>query len=491
MHPLPQHQQVCWSATVQNSNPTAICAVAEEERIRDEVAYRNLDAATPQPGLDHDGQRMSLYPILSDRGFVVRLQRFHEVLVKAIVNIVDRWWDDTGSDFPSRMPLEPESEAILKWIDAQSKKNSMPAFADCLGIWRPDFLLTDNCNASQASETGFQLCEINCRTPFNAIVYAAYKHQIMGGLLRRPGSILEPAGDADILVDGLLSHFDLHLPIHIVRGRDGLDRRDFALLVEQKTGSRPKMVSASELQLRPDPSSETGFALHCSSRSPGSEAAMVLFADEYSSLSGDILRHLAKAAVNDFRTNLLVNDQRFLGIILQELENLVRKHHVLTLDEADTLHAGIVPTILPGSLELQKLLPILHDERGAIKSGFICKAARSSRGNGHLLGSEISKQEWESVLLRMQDASIRGDATSYVLQPYVQQPKFDIVVDKDRTVCGSQMVGSYFCRSGRFAGLAPWRTSSGKICNVYGAGCLIVESVTTSQSYTGVSLVPG
>ncbi|KAA8647429.1 uncharacterized protein ATNIH1004_006122 [Aspergillus tanneri] len=404
---LSQHQQVCWSATVQQSKLTSICTAAEEDKIRDKVTYQKLDAATPQPGIDHDGQHMTFYPMLSERGFVIRLQQFHEVLVKVIVNIVDRWWDDTVSDFPSRMPLQSESEGILK------SRKGIPALRNQLSH------------------------------PFNAIVYSAYKHQIMGGLLRRP-VILEPAGDSDVLVDGLLSHFDLCLPIHIVRGRDSLDRGDFALLVEQKTGWRPKMVSVSELQLRPDPSSKTGFALYCSSRSPGSEikdqpervyqTAMV-FPDEYSSLSTDMLRR----------------------------------------------GGGIVPTILPGSQDLKKLLRVLRDERGIMKNGFVCKAARSSRGNGHLLGSEISKQEWESVLLGMQDARIRIDATSYVLQPYVQQPKFDIVVDRGQTVCDSQMVGSYFAPSGRYAGLAPWRTGNGKICNVYGAGCVIVASVTTIQ----------
>jgi hypothetical protein len=45
------------------------------------------------------------------------------------------------------------------------------------------------------------------------------------------------------------------------------------------------------------------------------------------------------------------------------------------------------------------------------------KAARASRGDGHLFGDELSAEEWEAVLVRMQDPTIRADRTSYVLQP--------------------------------------------------------------------------
>lgn len=161
----------------------------------------------------------------------------------------------------------------------------MPAFADRLGVWRPDCLLIDNGNP--AVGTGFQICEINSRNPFNAIIHTAYKHGIMRELLGSK-SIIEPAGDFDALEDGLFRHFDLDLPIHIVRGRDNLDRQEFALLAEQKTGSQPRLASVSDLQLRPDSSSETGFALYCSGSRAGVEnkpervhqVALALFPDD-------------------------------------------------------------------------------------------------------------------------------------------------------------------------------------------------------------------
>lgn len=360
----------------------------------------------------------------------------------------------------------------------------MPPVADCLGNWRPDFLLTHN--EASGSGPGFQICEINCRTPFNAVIHSAYKHDIMSELFGSD-SIIESAGDSKAMVDGLLDYFNLDLPIHLVGGRDSLDRQEFIQLAESRTGLRPKLVDVTDLQLKRDSSSSTGFALYCNQQKAreGNEPerihqiALVLFPEEYSILSPDMLCHLAEISVIDLRVSLFVNDQRFLGIILQELDNLSEKHNVLTPDEANILQEGIVDTILPGSPELQKVLESNAKSDGNLKNNFILKAARASRGDGHLMGDELSEDEWEAKLVKMQDPTICPDTTSYVLQPYVQQPKFDILAEKTRVLENSLMVGTYYSVNGRFVGLGPWRTGNGKICNVYRGGCVLVNSITT------------
>ncbi|KAJ6182531.1 hypothetical protein N7485_001173 [Penicillium canescens] len=157
-----------------------------------------------------------------------------------------------------------------------------------------------------------------------------------------------------------------------------------------------------------------------------------------------MLRHLAKVAVNYFHIGLL----RFLGIILQELNDLVQEHHVLTSDETRILRAQIVPTILPGSQDLKNLLPTLRDE------GEIIKIILTAR--------QLDPVEEMDIYLEMKSPSKNGERFCL---PYVRQPKFDIAVEKDRTVCGSQMVGTYYTANGRYAGLGLWCTG-GKSCNV-------------------------
>jgi hypothetical protein len=194
-----------------------------------------------------------------------------------------------------------------------------------------------------------------------------------------------------------------------------------------------------------------------------------------------MLRQLATVVVNDLRISLLVNDERFLGIILQELNSCVTKHGILTPDQANALQQGIVPTLLPGSPELKHWIE--RNNQGEVtKDKYILKAARQSRGRGHLLGTELSPQEWASIMLDMQEPSIRPGVTSYVLQPFVRQVEFDIIGDEDKKVHGSLVVGCYYTTNGRFLGLGPWRSSTGKICNVYGSfGCVGLYSVTQAN----------
>ena len=357
----------------------------------------------------------------------------------------------------------------------------MPAFADRLGNWRPDFVLTDN--DSSVPGGGFQICEINSRTPHNAIIFSAYKHGALQELLG-PGHTIDTAGEMNDMLGSVLGLFDPGLPIHLVRDKDELERQEFAFLAEKKTRLRPKLVSVSDLRLKPDPSSPTGCALYCGCQGVGEneqqleqiyQIALSLFTDEFSLLPQDMLRYLAKTGVNDIRTTLLVNDERFLGIVLQEVENLVNKQNILTPEAGEILREGIVPTILPGS-------PELKSKRLGTKNDYILKASRQSRGRGHVLGEELSEEEWEVHLLNMQDPSIRADTTSYVLQPYVRQPKFDIIVDKTRTVPGSYIVGTYYAINGRFLGLGPWRSGNQKICNVFGGSCVLVNSITLTNA---------
>jgi len=76
-----------------------------------------------------------------------------------------------------------------------------------------------------------------------------------------------------------------------------------------------------------------------------SKVALELHQWEMKALDQDILKALAPLCFNDLRTIFLVHDKRMLGIVLQELDSLVYRHNVLTLEEAEMLRNGIVPTI--------------------------------------------------------------------------------------------------------------------------------------------------
>ncbi|KAI9040407.1 uncharacterized protein KD926_008364 [Aspergillus affinis] len=473
----PNHEQVCWSVIDATGQPMPAIDTNKEDRSHEAEAYRKLIPPIDQPGYSPRHEALSPHPILTDSKFILDVECFHGALVKAVVNIVDRWWTDTNADFPARMPLEAPVEAALQWLDEQSRSQKLPPFKDRLGNWRPDFLVTEN---DSAMGLEFQICEINSRTPDNVVVHSAHKHRIMRQLIRSSPA-LKPAGDFDNWVENLLGLFRIDLPVHILRERDQLDRQEFVKTVKLGTGFCPRIVNIDDLQLRSDKTSVTGYSLYYRGQDPLEKIHQIvstLFPDEFSLLSQDMLRQLATVAVNDLRISLLVNDQRFLGIILQELDALVNKHNILNADQAKTLQEGIVPTLLPGSPELKNWMRT-YKQSEVSKDDYILKAARQSRGKGHLLGADLSPQEWAAIMLDMQDPSIRPDVTSYVLQPFARQVEFDLIGDEDQIAHGSLMVGCYYTTNGCFLGLGPWRSSTGKICNVYSGGvCVGLYSVT-------------
>lgn len=117
----PRHQQICWSAAGDKKQPLAVITAKDEDQDQDRV-LQGLYRATPRPGCDPSVEFLSAHPMLSDTGFMLRLKAFHEALVKAVVNIVDRWWEDGTADFPSRMPLEAPLEDILQVSDSLINK---------------------------------------------------------------------------------------------------------------------------------------------------------------------------------------------------------------------------------------------------------------------------------------------------------------------------------------------------------------------------------
>lgn len=111
---LPRHRQVCLSTVAELEEIILISDATDKDKALHEAAYSRIDHCKPQPGIEPNQQDIAIYPMLSEKSFIQQLREFHEVLVKATAHIVDRWWDDGVSDFPSRMPLEPQAKTILK-----------------------------------------------------------------------------------------------------------------------------------------------------------------------------------------------------------------------------------------------------------------------------------------------------------------------------------------------------------------------------------------
>ncbi|KAI4183018.1 MAG: hypothetical protein L6R41_005649 [Letrouitia leprolyta] len=356
----------------------------------------------------------SPFPILMNKIQMDRVEALHNLLAKAITNIVERWWSDVAAKFPQRMPLTPCEEDILQWMDEQTPGVIRP-FRLCQGSWRPDFLIEGS-----ASHEEYRICEINARFPFNAYLYTAFSQKALIDMDRPFNPMTAPVVEPQRISEALMSLFDPSRPLHLLKGDEaGFDFNMFAPFVESITEKRPRLIHVSDLRLLPCKSSATGFALYCTSR-PGRsgvenleriyQVGLELRQDELRSLSAPILRELSRCCFNDLRSIFLVHDKRMLGIVLQELEDLVSVRRIMTVNEADTLRRGIALTIVPGSRTIHALTKMSGIWPG-LKDEFVLKPIRSGKGAGILFGDELSYDEWLNHLVELKRPDL-GDPES-------------------------------------------------------------------------------
>ena len=279
-----------------------------------------------------------------------------------------------------------------------------------------------------------------------------------------------------------MSLFDPALPLHLLKGKeDGLDIHLFISYVESATSRKPRMIMPADLRLIPDPHAFTGNTLYCAIAKDAEgheilervyQMGLELHQAELLSMRPEMLREVALCCFNDLRTIFLVHDKRMLGIVLQELHSLVHKEKVLTPAQADTLHRGITPTIIPGSPELSTLI-CLSEWNPVIKSSLLLKPIRSGKGAGIVFGGDITQGEWLSQLKRLRDPDIESNREACVIQRRIEQPKVDVLLYAGEDLQNNYLVGTFMSIHGRYLGLGLWRTSPDRICAISRGGAWI------------------
>jgi hypothetical protein len=199
------------------------------------------------------------------------------------------------------------------------------------------------------------------------------------------------------------------------------------------------------------------------------QVGLQLYDHELLVLEPDMIREIARRSVNDLCSVFIAHDKRILGIIHQELHGLVHRHKVITQDQARILKEGIIPTIPPGSPELQSLIEDASKDP-ATKDKNILKPFRSARGSGIRLGKTLTSEEWQLILNSMRKTDFDSSMTQYLLQPVLPLQSVEWFWTEQRQVIESGMVGLYFSINGRFVGHGTWRVAD------------VSEGVTSSSS---------
>ncbi|GMG29819.1 unnamed protein product [Aspergillus oryzae] len=401
-------------------------------------------------------------PVLVSSEHQRRWRELHEALVLAITDIVERWLTDPEARFPERMPLEPEEEDLLR-------------YRDCRGSWRPDFLVEEeNSEDGSGPVENFRISEINARFSFNGFMFATCGQQAIHDMgICDNGNGLVGATDP---AKGDEAGVDIHMLV------DFLDRY---------LGITPRFIMPADLRLLHEPQAKGGYKLCCVVKNPDScDPATLIYHDgdileeihqvglelhqrEIRALEPEMLRQISLRCFNDMRTILLVHDKRMLGIVKQELENLVARN-VLTLSQAKILDKGIPETILPGSLDLDQAIARCK-EMPELKDEYILKPIRSGKGDGIVFGEDLNSEEWISRLEGLRSAQLIPGGGTCIVQRKVKQLLYDVVLRPTGVKTRYPLIGTYHSINGEFLGVGVWRSSPDRICAISHGGAWTVS----------------
>lgn len=109
------------------------------------------------------------------------------------------------------------------------------------------------------------------------------------------------------------------------------------------------------------------------------QVGLELHQHELEGLGEDMLKALAPICFNNLRTIYRVHDKRMLGIVLQEIDSLVQQHQVLNSEEGELLRRSIMPTVIPGSEEIQDFIR-LEEARLLDRANYLMKPIGDGKG---------------------------------------------------------------------------------------------------------------
>ncbi|KAF4979955.1 hypothetical protein FZEAL_3941 [Fusarium zealandicum] len=433
-------------------------------------------------------------PILVGQHHEQQLRNLLQALTIAIVDIVQRWWTDEDARFPERMPLEKPEEDLLKWLDGQVSCGNLAVFSERLGSWRPDFLIDED----ESSEENCRITEINARFSFNGFMHVFYGQQFLERSVRAASTGLVGAADSEKILEGLFDLFQPKYPLHLLKGAErGIDIHMFMDAVRRRFGIKPRLITPADLRLFPDPRSKSGYRLCCVVKDQSvaasssnswtfttghgevweeiNQVGLELHQRELLALEPEMLRQISLRCFNDMRTILLVHDKRMLGLVKQEIPQLVARN-VLSPPQAAALDIGVVDTILPGSAELKDLL---HASRVApqLRHGYILKPIRSGKGDGIVFGDDVCGDEWVSVLEGLVSPNVVPGVTC-VVQRRIMPRLYNLVLKASEGMLRYPLVGTYHVANGKLLGLGVWRAGSGRIVAVCSGGSWICSVIS-------------
>ncbi|KAL7267283.1 hypothetical protein RUND412_010138 [Rhizina undulata] len=435
-----------------NSDPTS--STAYNDSLSALQAF--LDQCSTQYGSTKYRKSASIYPFYIPPHRISELELLQLSLHTAVTGIIKNWWSTPR--YQHAIPTSPKIERVLRALDLRRPYKDV-------GSWRPDFLIPEE------SEKSVAICEINARFAFNVFFAGEYIQQYVQKLdFVETQQQFKSTTKEKSIISYYSELFDMSKPLALLKGREdsGLDIR-----LAQDFLRNSRFVHPRNLRLLPCTSSPSGYTLS-DDVGPISQIALELHQDELESFDENMLLEIGACCHNDLRTVFFMHDKRMLGLVLQELENLVSTA-VLTIRQAQALRAGIVETHIPGSLAFREIM-----EQPESRHLWLLKPCQFGKGEGIVFGKDVDHETWTAISQPTSEKSGPEYSPSsapipYVIQRYFAQRRHNLVVgpeseDQPPRHVSWLVVGTITCINSRYLGLGAWRTSPTDITAVSRGG---------------------
>jgi hypothetical protein len=254
----------------------------------------------------------------------------------------------------------------------------------------------------------------------------------------------------------------------------GVDSPSVAEAFRDRTSQQTRFIKAANLRLLPSQDSPTGSHLYCVANDDSSpigdivqsgeeklervwQISLEMTQGEMGTLSIDVLKEMALCCFNDLRSIYLVNDQRLLGVLSDEIDNLVHVRGAISAEEGEVLRAGVVPSFLPSSIGWKTASEQAKADSTA-KNEWVLKTCRGGFGLGHVFGTEVANEEWLKTLKAAEDCNSHPSQACFLLQKRLDQVSYDLPTLTGLDLSRSWYItGSYSSIGSKYVGLTGFR----------------------------------
>jgi hypothetical protein len=363
------------------------------------------------------------YPFLIGPDRLPKLRAIQGSIHRAIVAVVTHFAKDDRLSGVIQLPAEEQE--ILRLL---SDKPYRP------GSFRPDYL--------HAADGREMIAEINARFTLNGYISSVLLNRCLPLLHPELSPLpaleeLEPVlrrrlGEGSI---GILKASERGCDIHLLRKRWG---QDCDML-------DPKDLTACHL------ARWGGVVLELHQRE--------LLGEVPAGLQAQLAAH--PGVLNDLRTILIAHDKRLLALLSTDrvLEDYMEPSDVARL------RRHIIPTWVKGAAPEKVREALAHP------AGWLAKPPRSGKGQGIVVSSRMSPDQWRHTLQKLPD--------DYVLQPYIEQRLFPIAMirDSDLVKIPMRVIGILPTLDEHAFGPGLFRAAPDEIVNVARGGILLAPAL--------------